>query len=115
MGEYKQSSHDFALPTVRALGGVLRLLNLRDQELERLGDVLVIAGTGLGPRAVELLRQPAPILLADLSLLWPQIALVTHNDDRDPVRALREREGTTTLAGGAYEVITWFWWANWML
>lgn len=89
----RQSLHEFTLPTARALVGVLGLLDLRNQELKSLANVLVVASAGLGPRAVELLRQLAPVFLADLSLLGPQIALITHNDDRDPVCTLRRARG----------------------
>lgn len=82
------SSHQYALAAGGRLIGVLRLLDLSDEELESLADVLVVAGTGLGPGAVVLLAQLLSVVGADLSLLGPEIALVAHNDDGDPLDTL---------------------------
>jgi len=83
--------HDLAFSAVDRLVGVLGFLDLGDKQLECLADVLVVAGASLGPSAVELFRQLPAVLLADLSLLRPQIALVTHNNDRDTVRSLQTK------------------------
>jgi hypothetical protein len=47
-------SHDDALAAGRRLVGVLRLLDLTDEEFKSLGYVLPVPGTSLGPGAVVL-------------------------------------------------------------
>ena len=71
-GVYKYAaSHDVALASACDFVGVLGSLDLRNQELKRLTDVLVVARARFGPCAPELLRQLAPVVLADLSLFRP--------------------------------------------
>lgn len=84
-------SHDLArLPPSGGLVRVRRLLDLPDHELERLDDVLVVAGTGLRERALEALCELLAVLGRNLALLGSQIALVADDDDRDPFCALLE-------------------------
>ena len=53
------------------LARVLRLLDLGDHELERLGDVLVVSGASLGPRASELRPELLSLVHRHLSLFGP--------------------------------------------
>lgn len=81
-------SHDGAFASTLRLVGVLRLLDLPDEELEGLGHVLVIPGAGFSPGTVDLLSQLLALLGADLALLGSQIALVTNNYNRYPLDSL---------------------------
>ena len=63
------NSHQHALAALGRHVRVLRLLDLVDQELECLADVLVVARTRLGPRALELLGQLLSLLGRHLPLL----------------------------------------------
>jgi len=81
-------SHDDALAACRRLVGVLRLLNLADEELKSFGYVLPIPGTSLGPGAVVLVCQSFALLGRHLALLRTEIALVADNADGDGFGAL---------------------------
>lgn len=85
-------SHDTALAAGGRLIRVLRLFDLCNEELKGLVDILVVAGTGLRPAAVVLFGDLLAILGRDLALLGAQIALVAHDDDRDPLDALWRRK-----------------------
>lgn len=80
--------HDRALVSSSWFIWVLSLLDLSDDQLESLGDILVIARAGLGPRTLILLSQRLSILRGYLSLFWAKITLVTNNDNWDPVGSL---------------------------
>lgn len=82
------SSHEHTVALLGSLAGRLCLLDLGNHQLERLGDVGVVRGAGLGPAALQPLAQLAALLDADLALLRPQIALVTDDDDGDGLGAL---------------------------
>jgi hypothetical protein len=82
------SSHENTVALLGSLAGSLRLLDLGNHQLERLGDVGVVRGAGLGPATLQPLAQLAALLDADLALLRPQIALVTDDDDGDGLGAL---------------------------
>lgn len=84
-------SHNSALAPGRRLIGILGLLDLSNKLLKGLGDVLVIASTGLGPGTLKLLTKLLAILGSNLPLFGAQIALVADNDDGDPLDALRVR------------------------
>lgn len=84
----RRSSHEHAVALLGSLAGRLCLLDLGNHQLERLGDVGVVRGAGLGPAALQPLAQLAALLDADLALLRPQIALVTDDDDGDGLSAL---------------------------
>lgn len=75
--------HQDAIALSRCLAGVLRLLDLSDQELERFADVLVISCARLGPAALDLLGHLLSIFGGNLSLLGSQVALVADDDDGD--------------------------------
>jgi hypothetical protein len=81
-------SHDNALTTVLRLVRILRLFNLADQELKGDVDMFAVTGTGFRPAALELLRQLLALITCNLALFGPKIALVTNNDQRNPVRTL---------------------------
>lgn len=66
----------------------MRLFDLSNEKLKGLANILIVAGTALGPGAVVLLAQLLAVLGADLSLLGSEIALVAHNDDGDPLDTL---------------------------
>lgn len=55
-------SHQNTLAVPRRLGRILRFLDLADHEIERLCNVIVQPGTGLGEAAVELLTELAAFL-----------------------------------------------------
>lgn len=82
--------HCDAIALLRRLSRVLGLLNLSNQQLKCLADVLVVPCARLGPAALEFLRQLLAFFGADLALLWPQIALVTYNDDGNGFGTLGE-------------------------
>lgn len=73
------------------LAGVLRLLDLGNQQLKSLADVLVISCTRFGPSALDLFRYLLAILRGDLALLGTEIALVADNDDGNGLGALWKR------------------------
>lgn len=81
-------SHNRAFGPVRLLIRVLRLLDLADDEFKSLGDIFVVPRTGLGPGTIIFLGQLLAVLDRNLTLLWPQIALVAHDNHGNPVRAL---------------------------
>src|SRR4051794_29031714 len=66
-------------------------LDLVDDQVEGLGDVLVVTGAGLGPAAAELVGERAAGFLVDLALLGPQVRLVADYDYRDGRGALAVR------------------------
>lgn len=70
------------------VAGVLRLLDLGNQELKGFGHVLVVPSTRLGPAATALLCHLSALLGAHLALLGAQVALVADDDDRDGVGSL---------------------------
>jgi len=80
--------HDLTFIPISRLIGVLRFLNLSNDELKRLGDVLIVPCTCLCVRTVKLLRQRLALLDGDLALIWTQIALIPNNNDGNPFRAL---------------------------
>lgn len=82
------SSHHQALAAGWRLIRVLRLFDLCDEKIKAPANVLVIASAGFCPGAVVLLRQLLSIIGADLALLGAEVALVAHDDDRDPLNAL---------------------------
>lgn len=73
------------------LAGVLRLLDLGNQQLKSLADVLVISCTRFSPAALDLFRHLLAILRGDLALLGTEIALVADNDDGNGLGALWKR------------------------
>ena len=89
----KGPSHDDTFSIVLRFVWILRLLNLTDEQLKGLGDILVVAGAGLGPGAVELLRHLATLLGRDLALLRPEIAFVADNDEWYPFDTLERLLG----------------------
>lgn len=85
------ASHQDAIALRRRFAGVLRLLDLRYQELKSLAHVLVVPRARLGPAALDLLGELLSVLGGDLPLLGSQIALVAHDDDGDRLGALDEQ------------------------
>lgn len=83
--------HDGTLAASVRFIGILSLLNLPNELLKGLGDVLVIASTRFGPGTLQLLRKFLPIFGSDLTLLGAEIALVTDNDNREPLNTLGSR------------------------
>lgn len=81
-------SHDNTLPASSRLPRVLSLLDFTDHQVKRLGNVVVISGTGLGERGVELLGDLTAFLERNLALLGFEIALVADDGDGDPFSAL---------------------------
>lgn len=73
---------------LRGIRGVLRLLDLGNQELKGLGHVLVVPSTSFGPATAALLCHLSALLGAHLALLGAQVALVADDDDRDGVSSL---------------------------
>lgn len=67
----------------------MSLLNLSDDQLESLGDILVVARAGLSPCTLILLSQRLSVLWSHLSLLWAKITLVANNDDWNPIGSLK--------------------------
>lgn len=82
------SSHNTALAAGGRLIRVLRLLDLSNEQLKGLANILVVTGTALRPGAIVLLGQLLSVLGGDLSLLGPEVALIAHNDDGDPLDTL---------------------------
>jgi hypothetical protein len=82
------SLHQNTIALARRLAGVLRLLDLPDQELESLAHVLVVSRARLGPAALYLLGELLSIFGCDLSLLGSQVALVADDADGDRLSAL---------------------------
>lgn len=68
---------------------VLRLLDLPDHQVKRLGDVVVISSTGLSECGVELLGDLTTFFEGDLALLGFEIALVADDGDGNPFCALK--------------------------
>lgn len=81
-------SHHGALAIVGRGVGVLRLLDLFDEQLKGLGDTNIVAGTGLGPGAAKLFGELLAVIVADLALFRSQIALVTNDADGNLFAAL---------------------------
>lgn len=86
------SLHQNAVALGWCLAGVLRLLNLSDQELKGLANVLVVSCARLGPAALYLFGELLSIFGGDLSLLGSQVALVADNADRNGVSALDDKD-----------------------
>lgn len=82
------SLHDGALATASGLTRVLASLNLPNDELKSLEHVLVVAGAGFGPRALELFGEGFAVFGGDLTLFRTEVGLVAYDDDRDPVDGL---------------------------
>jgi hypothetical protein len=61
--------HEVAIALLRGLAGVLRLLNLANEQLKSLADVLVVSRARFRPSALDLLRHLLSILCGDLALL----------------------------------------------
>lgn len=93
------ASHQDAIALRRRFAGVLRLLDLRYQELKGLAHVLVVPRARLGPAALDLLGELLPVLGGDLPLLGSQIALVAHDDDGDRLGALGDEQSAFSLSG----------------
>lgn len=98
------SLHQAAPTLVRGLVWVLRLLNLPYQRLECLADVLVVSCASLGPPAVEFLCDPLAVLRTDLPLLWAQVALVSHDDDGNPLDSLKSTDRVSSDGHALSEV-----------
>lgn len=81
-------SHEHALAALGRLVGVLRLLDLADQQLKRAAHVLAVPRARLGPRALVLVGHRLALLGRHLPLLGAQVALVADDADRDAVCAL---------------------------
>jgi hypothetical protein len=93
------SLHDGAGVGLGRLSWVMGGLDLVDDQVEGLGDVLVVTGAGLGPAAAELVGERAAGFLVDLALLGPQVRLVADDDHRDGRGALAVRLSVTKKAG----------------
>lgn len=89
--------HDYALVAAGGLTRVLALLHLANHEVKGLLHVLVVAGRGLCPGALEFLGEGAAVFGGDLALLGAQIGLVAYDDEGDPGGSLR----VGMSAGGA--------------
>lgn len=82
-------SHQSALISARGLRRVLRLFNLRNNQVKRFRDVKVQEGTGLGEGTVDLLGQLPAFVQSDLSLFRLEVALISHYDQWNLVRSLK--------------------------
>ena len=81
--------HNKAFSAGGGLVGVLRLLNLTDEQLECFGYVLAVPGTSFGPRAVVLVSERLALLGCHLALLRAEVALVADDADGNGLSALR--------------------------
>ena len=82
--------HNGALVPSSWLIGILLLLNLPDHKLKSLGDVLVVPRACLRVSTVVRFSKGFAFLDGDLTLVWTQITLVCHNDNRNPFGALKK-------------------------
>jgi hypothetical protein len=80
--------HDLARVSTSWLIWVLLLLNLSNHKLKSFGDILIVPCACFGVGTVELFSQSFAILNSDLTLIWAQVTLVPHDDNRNPFRAL---------------------------
>lgn len=83
--------HDDTFAARRGLIRVLRLLDLRNEQLKSLGDVFVVSGAGFGPATIVLFRQLLTLVGGNLTLLRTEIALVSDNDNGNPLDTLKQR------------------------
>jgi len=82
------SSHYNTLPSPSRLVRLLGFLNLRNHQLERFGDVVVVSSARLNPAAIELLAERLPFFCGHFSLLLCiDIVLVADDHDRYRVRS----------------------------
>jgi hypothetical protein len=80
--------HDNALASASGLTRVLAPLHLPNDKLKSFEHILVVAGTGFGPRALELFGQGFAVFGGDLTLFGTEVGFVAYNDDGDPVDGL---------------------------
>jgi hypothetical protein len=85
-----QGLHDNALAPASGLTRVLAPLYLPNDKLKCLEHVLVVAGTGFGPCALELFGQGFAVFGSDLTLFGTEVGLIAYDDDGHPVDGLYE-------------------------
>jgi len=86
----KHPLHHVAFASTRRFTWIRSLLDLAYHLLERFGHIYIQACASFRKTALELLRQFLSIFFRDMPLVGPQVALVSNNNQGNPVCTLSQ-------------------------